>query len=81
MDKLGIVIHVSKNNKLILRTKIKVKIGVRVLNEELKSVGKILDVFGPKKKPYVSIEPSINEAEQFVGKPLYIIMEKRKGKN
>lgn len=73
MNKLGIVLQVSGSRKLILRTKIKVKVGVQVLNEELKPIGRIFDIFGPVKNPYVSVKPIIDELERYVGRPIYIM--------
>ena len=52
------------------------KTGVQVVDEGLKPVGRVFDVFGPVKNPYVSVEPSIDELERCIGRPLYV-MEKR----
>ncbi len=71
MNRLGKVLHLSKNKNLILRTKNKVKTKIPVLNEELRQVGVIFDVFGPIHNPYVSIKPTINNPEQYVGCFLY----------
>jgi RNA-binding protein len=73
MDRLGTIIHVSGNRKLILRTKVKIKTGVQVFDEELRPVGKIVDVFGPVNNPYVSIETTVDEPKNFVGHPLYVM--------
>ena len=73
MNKLGIVLQVSGSRKLILRTKIKVKIGMQVLNEKLKPIGRIFDIFGPVKNPYVSVKPIIDEFERYVGRSIYVM--------
>ena len=73
MNRLGTVTHVSGSRKLILRTKIKVRLGEKVLDEELRSVGKIVDIFGPVRNPYVSVGPLVNDVKNYVGHPLYII--------
>ena len=73
MNRLGIVLHVSKSKKLILRTKVKTKIGMQVLDEELKPIGRIMDVFGPLKSPYISVAPIIDGFQRYVGCPLYIV--------
>lgn len=75
MNKLGTVLHVSGSRKLILRAsaKIKVRTGIEALDEELKLVGRIVDVFGPVKNPYVSVKPTIDGLERYVGHPLYVI--------
>ena len=81
VNKLGRVLHVSGGRKLILRTNFRVKTGEKVLNEELKSIGKIIDVFGPAKNPYVSVQPIVADIENFVGTALYIVEKKGKIRN
>jgi len=46
----------------------------------LKPVGKISDVFGPVKNPYISVKSMINELEYYVGRPLYIMNKNEKVK-
>jgi rRNA processing protein Gar1 len=71
LNRLGKVSHLSNNKNLILRTTCKVKPRTPVLNEELRQIGIIFDIFGPVQNPYVSIKPTINNAEQYVGRFLY----------
>ena len=71
MNKLGIILHVSGSKKLILRTKIKVRIGIEVLDEDLRPIGRICDIFGPSKNPYVSVKPKISKPESYVGHSIY----------
>jgi rRNA processing protein Gar1 len=78
MNRLGVVLHLSGSKKLILQTKTKIKTGVQVFDEGLKPVGIILDVFGPVENPYISIKPSIEQPEQYVGRPLYLISKNRR---
>jgi RNA-binding protein len=56
----------------------RVNIGRQVFDKEKKSIGRINDVFGPTKNPYISIEPAIVEPERYVRQSLYVI---KKGKN
>jgi len=57
------------------------KIGETVVNENLKSVGKILDIFGPVSSPYASVKLKIQETRKLTNKMLYILPSKRrKGK-
>jgi len=80
VNRLGVASHVSGSRKLILRTKIKVRTGMQVYDEELKSVGKIVDVFGPVKNPYVSIAPVVDGLERYVGRSLYVLeRDERRG--
>ncbi len=73
MKQLGKVLHLSNSRKLILRTKVKVKPGIKVLNAKRKQVGLILDIFGPVRNPYISIKPSIINPDYYIGRNLYII--------
>jgi RNA-binding protein len=73
INKLGVVLHVSGSRKLILRTKIRVKTGTKVLDEELRPVGRVFDVFGPVKNPYVSVESTTDKSEYYVGCFLYVV--------
>lgn len=71
MNKLGIVLHVSGSRRLILRTKIKVRTGTEVLDEDLRPIGRTCDIFGPVKNPYVSVKPTVNKPESYVGHSIY----------
>jgi rRNA processing protein Gar1 len=51
------------------------------VNENLKPIGKILDIFGPISSPYASVKPKIQEIGKFADKMLYVLPSKRrKGK-
>jgi len=51
------------------------------VDENLKSIGKILDIFGPVSSPYASVKPTVQEIGEFAGKMLYVLpSESRKGK-
>jgi rRNA processing protein Gar1 len=51
------------------------------VNENLKPIGKILDIFGPVSSPYASVKPKIQEIEKLTDKMLYVLPSKRrKGK-
>jgi len=59
------------------------KIGATVVDENLKTVGKIFDLFGPVSSPYVAIKPAILKPEELTNKTLYISPqrgERRKNK-
>jgi rRNA processing protein Gar1 len=48
------------------------RIGETVVDENLKTVGKIFDLFGPVPSPYVAIRPTILKPEELTNKMLYI---------
>ena len=72
MKQLGKVLHLSSSKKLILKTKVQVKIGTKVLVAKHKPIGWIFDIFGPIETPYISIAPSIDDLDSYIGRVLYI---------
>lgn len=57
------------------------RIGETVVNENLKRIGKVLDIFGPVSSPYASVKPTIQENGKLADKMLYVLPSKRrKGK-
>jgi len=59
------------------------RIGETIVDENLKTVGKIFDLFGPVSSPYVAIRPTILKPEELTNKTLYISPqrgERRKNK-
>ncbi|MHA1895131.1 MAG: H/ACA ribonucleoprotein complex subunit GAR1, partial [Candidatus Helarchaeota archaeon] len=62
MKKLGKVLHVSAQNRIIVKSEKNVSdIGADVINKELKIIGKIFDIFGSIKSPYISIIPETSK--------------------
>ena len=72
LKRLGKVLHLSNSRKLILKTKVNVRTGTKVLLAKDKPVGRVFDIFGPIKNPYVSIDPSIKDPDRCIGRVLYI---------
>ena len=71
MRRLGQVLHVSPSRNLVIKTENVPRIGETVVDENLKFVGKIFDLFGPVSSPYASIKPVVREPEKLVNKTLY----------
>ena len=82
MQRLGRVLHVGSSRNLILKTQTVPKIGNKVVDEKLKHVGLVFDVFGPVSSPYVAVKPLIKESQSLIGDVLYTVpsMERRKEK-
>ncbi len=72
VKRLGKVLHLSKSGRLILRSQTRVKLGSPALNQDLKAVGTVFDVFGPVENPYTSVKPSVRDPSQYVGKLLFV---------
>jgi len=73
LHRIGQVLHVSKTKNLILKAENIPRIGDKVSNEKLKSVGTVFDVFGPTSSPYVAVKPYIQNTKQFVNQILYVV--------
>jgi len=54
------------------------RIGETVVDENLRAVGKIFDIFGPVSSPYATIKPTIREPERLTNKTLYVLPSKRR---
>jgi len=83
LQRLGRVLHISPSKNIIIKIENIPKIGQTVVDENLKTVGKIFDLFGPVTSPYVAIRPKILKPEELTNKTLYISPqrgERRKNK-
>jgi len=83
LQRLGRVLHISPSRNIIIKTENIPKIGQTVVDENLKTVGKIFDLFGPVSSPYVAIRPTILKPQELTNKTLYISPqrgERRKNK-
>ena len=78
LRRLGSVLHLSPSRNIIVKAEESPKIGEPVVDENLKPVGTIFDVFGPVSSPYVAIRPTARDPERLVGKKLYVIPSKRR---
>ena len=55
MKFLGNISHLSNSGRLIARSSQSPPSGASVFDKNKKKIGKIVDVFGPTKNPYISI--------------------------
>jgi RNA-binding protein len=78
LQRLGPVLHVSPSRNIITKTENVPKIGDAVVDENLKPIGKVFDIFGPVSSPYVAVRPSTREAGKLSGKMLYVIPSERR---
>lgn len=73
MQKIGRVIHVSRGKNVIIKAEKPPKIGAEVVDERLKPVGTVFDVFGPVASPYVSVKPRVRSPRRLVHHVLYVL--------
>ncbi|TLM97894.1 hypothetical protein FDZ71_17875, partial [bacterium] len=71
LQRIGCVVHISSNGNMILKADNVPQIGNQAIDENLKAVGMVTDVFGPIAKPYVAVRPSVDEPSNYVQHVLY----------
>jgi RNA-binding protein len=77
LQRLGRVLNVTPSQNIVVKTERTPKIGLTVVDENLKVVGKIFDIIGPVASPYAVIKPAVKEPERIANKQLYILFSKR----
>jgi len=73
LQRLGRVLHVSSSGNMILKAEKPPRIGDRVVDQSLKPVGVVFDVFGPVSSPYVAVKPQTEESRNLVDHTLYSV--------
>ncbi len=68
---LGVVLHVSTSGNLIARARVVPRIGAEVMDEHLKPVGRVFDIIGAVKSPYVAVRPAISDPQRLVKHAIY----------
>jgi len=67
------VLHISSNGNLILKAENLPRTNDQVVDENLKPIGTVFDVFGPVSSPYVAVRPSVEEPKRFIERVLYAV--------
>jgi RNA-binding protein len=49
------------------------KIGSDAVDENLKKIGKVFDVFGPVSSPYVAVRPIVKETRRLINHVIYTL--------
>jgi len=78
LQRLGLVLHISPSRNIIIKIEKTPRIGETVVDENLKPVGKVFDIFGPVSSPYVAVKPTIREPEKLTNNMLYVLPSKRR---
>lgn len=76
MHRIGHVLHLSATRNIVIKAENIPRIGDKVVNETLKPVGTVFDIFGPTASPYVAVKPIVRTPEQLVNHVLYVIPSK-----
>lgn len=75
------MLHISSSKNVIVKVENAPKIGETVVDENLKTVGEVFDIFGPVSSPYATVKPKISNLEVLVDKVLYVLPSKKEGKS
>lgn len=78
MQRLGLVLHISPSRNIILKVEEPPKIGDTVVDEALRVIGRVSDIFGPVSSPYAVIRSTTQKPEKLVNHKLYVIPSKRR---
>ena len=78
MQRLGKMLHVTPSQNIVVKADKTPKIGSTVVNDNLKTVGKVFDVIGPVSSPYAVVKPTIKNPEKLTAKQLYLLLSKKK---
>lgn len=73
MRKLGTVVRTAQNLAIVrCPGESHPEIGTMVINEQLNTVGRVVDVFGPVARPYLAVTPTGgNTLTDLLGSKLY----------
>jgi len=84
MKFLGNISHISNSGKLIARSSQTPYSGAFIFNKDKKKIGKVMDVFGPAKNPFISIRLfksfNLNDFEDSYGDELYVSNNNKKNR-
>jgi RNA-binding protein len=84
MKFLGNIAHISNSGKLIARSSQTPPSGAFIFNKDKKKIGKISDVFGPTKNPYISIKIfrsfNLKDFKDCNGDELYVSINSNKNR-
>jgi RNA-binding protein len=78
LKKLGKVFIVNKNNNILVKVTKSHRLNATVVNQQLKKVGKIVDVIGPVNSPYLVVNTRDSEAKAAKGSMVYLLETSKK---
>jgi len=74
---LGRIIHLNSNGNVIVKARNVPRMGDTVVDGDLKKIGRVFDIFGPVKSPYVTVK-SAKHNHKLKNKKLFILHKKNK---
>jgi RNA-binding protein len=64
---------VTPSRNLVVKVEVLPRIGEKVVDEKLKQIGTVFDVFGPVSKPYAAVKSSIENPTSLINQNLYVV--------
>jgi len=80
LRRIGRVLHLTPGGMLIVRAEKTPNLGETVVDDNLKQVGTVFDIFGPISSPYISVKPTTSDPATLLGKTLYAV-SRREGRS
>jgi len=77
LQRLGRVFNLTPSQNIVIKLDKIPKIGNPVVDENLKTVGKVFDIIGPVSSPYAVVKPTVREPDKLAGKQLYMLLSKK----
>lgn len=72
MSPLGKVVNVTRRGQVVARSPGKPRLGARVTDHRGREVGKVADLIGPVREPYVLVAPAGSvDAKRLLGQELF----------
>jgi RNA-binding protein len=78
LQRLGLILHVTPSRSIIVKIENLPRIGETVVDENLKPVGRVLDILGPVSSPYATVAPSVRDPERLANKMAYVLPSRRR---
>lgn len=75
---IGTISHITSTNKLIVPSSKTPRIGSILVNDKNKPIGKVSDIFGSTKKPYISIKTNSKFQKSNPGEKVFISPQNKK---
>lgn len=71
MEKVGYVLRISRSKRIIVRLEKEVREGDVLYDDRGRRAGKVIEVFGPVRAPYASLQPLTDRLRGLVGRKVY----------
>lgn len=72
MQEAGVVLHLARSGRLILKAQGQVKDGSILVDSEGRKSCKVIENIGPVSSPYLSTQPLTDRIERILGQKLFI---------